>query len=185
MCDEKYGVYGWNASDIAYRGPQAFAYTDFTGFDCSKAFCPRGDNPWTLGVNEVQAVNCTGRQGSFYLSLRDKATAMIAYDAKLTEVQALLEASQAIGRVRLAFSNTSAATFVVPCPRARARARGLRSSSIALASFPRSRRAAPPRGGARRRRSEAAAPPALSLSLSAPFTTGTCATRATCSRSSS
>ena len=112
VCDEKYGVYGWNASDIAYRGPQAFAYTDFTGFDCSKAFCPTGDNPWTAGVNEVQAVNCSGKHGYFYLSLRDKATTMIAYDASLDEVQALLEKSKAIGRVRLAFTNRSDATYV-------------------------------------------------------------------------
>ena len=38
--------YGYNTSDVAYRGPYAYAYTDFTGYDCAKSFCPRGNNPY-------------------------------------------------------------------------------------------------------------------------------------------
>jgi hypothetical protein len=36
---------------IVYRGPYAFAATDFKGYACEKAWCPKGDNPRTYGGN--------------------------------------------------------------------------------------------------------------------------------------
>jgi len=35
------------------RGPYAFAATDFKGYDCAQAWCPKGDNPKTSGGTYV------------------------------------------------------------------------------------------------------------------------------------
>lgn len=32
-----------------YRGPFAMAATDFKGYDCQSALCPKGDNPRSRG----------------------------------------------------------------------------------------------------------------------------------------
>jgi hypothetical protein len=47
--------YGIEFTEKFYRGPYAFASTDFTGFNCGNAACPTGDNPQTSNqVNEIQ-----------------------------------------------------------------------------------------------------------------------------------
>ena len=38
-----------------YRGYYAYTHTDFSGYDCSKMECPRGDDHLTHGVNEVRS----------------------------------------------------------------------------------------------------------------------------------
>jgi hypothetical protein len=107
-CAERQGVYGVNMSDVAYRGPFAYAYTDFAGYDCSKALCPFGDNPYTFGENEIQTLNCTAKSGSFYLSFRDELSSEIQHDASAADVKAAIEASIAVGRVSVTFSGSAA-----------------------------------------------------------------------------
>ncbi|KAH8074190.1 hypothetical protein JL720_10748 [Aureococcus anophagefferens] len=34
-------------NQLQYRGPFAYTYTGWTGYQCSHAFCPTGDNPYT------------------------------------------------------------------------------------------------------------------------------------------
>ena len=41
-CLTALGEWPTNTSDVAYRGPFAYAYTDFTGYTCGRAFCPTG-----------------------------------------------------------------------------------------------------------------------------------------------
>ena len=43
--------------------------------------CPYGDNPKTVGVNEVQRVVCTADGGSFTLTFRQHTTSSIYYNA--------------------------------------------------------------------------------------------------------
>ena len=43
--------------------------------------CPYGDNPKTVGVNEVQRVVCTADGGFFTLTFRQHTTSSIYYNA--------------------------------------------------------------------------------------------------------
>jgi len=49
--------------DVTYRGPWAFAATDFIGYKCTEIGCPLGDDPYTYGVTEVQIVFCDAGSG--------------------------------------------------------------------------------------------------------------------------
>ena len=43
-----FSVGSFDVGSKFYRGPYAFAVSDYTGYDCSYMGCPRGDNPLTL-----------------------------------------------------------------------------------------------------------------------------------------
>lgn len=42
---------------ISCRGPYAFSATDFKGYNCGMALCPKGDYPYTTGGKLVMATN--------------------------------------------------------------------------------------------------------------------------------
>jgi hypothetical protein len=70
-----------NSTNRFYRGPYSFAATDYTGYACSQAQCPRGDNPSTRNdANEVQKIQCTAAGGHFYLTFRENTTLAIGYN---------------------------------------------------------------------------------------------------------
>ena len=63
-----------------------------TGYDCSLRGCPKGDDPTTAGVPEIQTVTCTATSGSFRLRFRRARTTAIAYNADAATVKSKLEA---------------------------------------------------------------------------------------------
>jgi hypothetical protein len=69
----------------------------FHGYDCSKRYCPMGDDPLTqtLVSNEVHTLICTCADtcsGTFTLSFKGYATAAIAYNAPQAVIKSRLEA---------------------------------------------------------------------------------------------
>ena len=54
----------------------------YSGFNCSRVDCPRGDIPETTGQrNEVARLECKATSGSFTLTFRGATTVAIPYDA--------------------------------------------------------------------------------------------------------
>ena len=70
-----------------YSGPHAFTWKPLTGYDCTRAECPKGDDILTPGQTEIQQINCTTNDGSFKLVFRNKATDAIPWDAPAQRVK--------------------------------------------------------------------------------------------------
>lgn len=53
------------------------------GFDCSRQSCPKGDDPLTAGVNEIQLIDCTCQSctGGVYFTFKDQRTSFISFNA--------------------------------------------------------------------------------------------------------
>jgi hypothetical protein len=90
-----------------YRGPYAFAVTDYTGHACGQMRCPQGDDPRTAGVLEVQSLLCYASAADmaagawFRLQFRENASMPIAASSSLASLQARLQAMYTLGSVRL------------------------------------------------------------------------------------
>lgn len=82
-----------------YRGPYAYAATDFTGYNCINALCPKGDNPRTIGYNEVQKLDCIADNGTFTLTFRENTTLPIAANTTAYQLKVALEQLYTIGEV--------------------------------------------------------------------------------------
>jgi len=77
----------------------------FTGFDCSLATCPFGDDPLTIGqVNEIQQLTCVATSGYFYLKFREQTTAQIPYSASPAALQQYLQTLSTIDWVNVTSS---------------------------------------------------------------------------------
>ena len=81
----------------------------FTGHDCSERLCPKGDDPMTSGVDEVQLVDCacTARprcNGTLALSFRGQSTRPIPHDAGPSIVQRRLSELSTIQDVSVDFA---------------------------------------------------------------------------------
>jgi hypothetical protein len=75
-----------------YRGPNAYSATDYTGYHCQHALCPKGDDPLTGGqFNEIQTLRCRANNGTFQLTFRENTTLPIAYNATKAEIKIALE----------------------------------------------------------------------------------------------
>jgi hypothetical protein len=75
-----------------YRGPYAWAVSDFAGYDCTYAGCPKGDNPLTRGqLNEIQKIWCKADNGTFRLTFRENTTLSIPYNASAAYLKNRLE----------------------------------------------------------------------------------------------
>lgn len=55
--------------------------------------CPTGDHVHTLGVTDVQRINCSGEVGVFTLNFRDGSTTELPFHASAIEMEAALEAT--------------------------------------------------------------------------------------------
>lgn len=87
-----------------YRGPYAYAATDFAGYNCAHAACPRGDDPLTgAQVNEIQRLKCRATAGSFHLIFRENTTLPILHNDTERTLQMKLEQLFTIGRVAVTF----------------------------------------------------------------------------------
>lgn len=83
---------GWDA-DMIY----GCACDDgYEGFDCSQKICPKGDDPLTPGVDEVQLIECTclssGCDGSFNFDFKNQYTNLMPLNstASLMKYQLLV-----------------------------------------------------------------------------------------------
>ncbi|CAM9369942.1 unnamed protein product [Phaeothamnion confervicola] len=97
-------------NSTTFRGPYAFADTDSFGYDCSLARCPRGDDPLTAGVNEVQRISCIGGFGTFTLAFRGAETVELQYDASADDVEAALGALSTLRNVAVTFEDDDVTT---------------------------------------------------------------------------
>jgi len=82
-----------------YRGPYAFAATNYFGYSCGLMECPKGDDPRTYGENEIQHLNCRANNGTFTLLFRDNYTLPISFNSTAKELQLALEQLPTIGSV--------------------------------------------------------------------------------------
>jgi len=96
-----------NNVEVTYSGPHAFTWKPLTGYDCTRAECPRGDDILTKGVTEIQQINCTTNDGAFKLVFRNKATDAIPWNAPAARVKKAIEKLSTIGKVNVIFTNTS------------------------------------------------------------------------------
>eukprot|EP01034_Spumella_vulgaris_P022370 gene22370-28492_t len=96
----------FDAEDLSkfYRGPYAFAATDFKGYNCGNALCPKGDNAKSRGVNEIQEFHCLADNGTFQLTFRENTTLPISYNATALELQQSLEQIYTISQVSVTTS---------------------------------------------------------------------------------
>ena len=65
----------------------------WTGISCSKIECPKGDDPLTPGLNEIQLIDCVNINsvGSIVLSYGDQFTKPIPHDATSAYIENVLE----------------------------------------------------------------------------------------------
>ncbi|KAH8051036.1 hypothetical protein JL722_11073 [Aureococcus anophagefferens] len=95
-------------NQLQYRGPFAYTYTGWTGYQCSHAFCPTGDNPYTWGVNEVQALNCSSRPTAPSTSRSAaRPPVRVPWWASAAELEARLEALPTIRDAAASLRNVS------------------------------------------------------------------------------
>ena len=91
------------------RPPWAFALTEWTGRTCSQALCPRGDNPFTWGENEIQEINCSApTRGAFNLTFGlSNVSVRIPWHATASELELKLETLPTLRDVRVWYANSS------------------------------------------------------------------------------
>lgn len=80
----------------------------FSGFDCSRFECPRGDIPETAGQRrETMHIECQADVGHFSVAFRGHASAAIPHDAPYGHVRDYLEKMPSVGRVEISMANYS------------------------------------------------------------------------------
>ena len=91
------------------RPPWAFALTEWTGRTCSQAFCPRGDNPFTFGQNEIQQINCSApTQDHFNLTFGlSNVSVRIPWHATAKELELRLETLPTLRDVNVWYANST------------------------------------------------------------------------------
>merc|ERR1711998_61332 len=87
-----------------FRGPFAYTFTDFYGYDCTRAMCPTGDDPITAGVNEIQMINCSASNGYFKMEFRNHLTGKIKFDSSAAVLQKALNDLWSIGEVKVTYT---------------------------------------------------------------------------------
>lgn len=99
-----------------YAGPKEYIsgiYVDnpqilgWTGYDCSRKWCPTGDDPRTDGQYEKQAIMCTNVDSNFTVTFRRQTTRQIPPNASVTTVANALMDLSTIGFVNVSFTNST------------------------------------------------------------------------------
>ena len=100
--------------------------TGWEGVGCEKRSCPKGDDPLTAGVNEVQLIDCqcSACTGGMYISFNGETTPLIPYDADDFLVQYYLSKFSSITSIAVQFlqgtqlcthaGSVTAITFEIP-----------------------------------------------------------------------
>ena len=85
----------------------------WTGYDCSQRSCPSGDDPFTVGTNGVQKVDCQCTaldcSGSFTISFRGSPVGVVQASAKASDFAAALNSLEQLRGVSVAFYTDDAA----------------------------------------------------------------------------
>uniref|UniRef100_A0A7S2RYU0 EGF-like domain-containing protein n=1 Tax=Rhizochromulina marina TaxID=1034831 RepID=A0A7S2RYU0_9STRA len=76
----------------------------WTGYDCSRRWCPTGDDPHSDGSFEVQLIYCTSTSGTFQLTFRRQTTTALSVAASASSIEAALEALGTVGDVGVSFT---------------------------------------------------------------------------------
>ena len=87
---------------LLHAGPYAYAATDFIGYNCQQALCPKGDNPRTMNTNfsnEIQMLQCRAVNGTFTLTFRENTTLPISINDTASQLEYRLEQLYTIGDV--------------------------------------------------------------------------------------
>lgn len=84
----------------------------WTGYDCSRRWCPTGDDPYTEGVYETQTIYCDQTSGDFTVSFRRDTSAPIAHDATAADIETALEAMTTISDVHVEFVDSATTACV-------------------------------------------------------------------------
>jgi len=91
-----------------YRGPYAYTATDWAGYTCAAAKCPKGDDPTTtVGVDEIQHFKCLADAGKFQFFFRENVTMFIDYDSTASELETSLEQLMTVNDVSVKIFSTS------------------------------------------------------------------------------
>lgn len=113
-----------------YNGPVSFVSGTFndnpkaggwTGYDCSRKWCPTGDDPLgPAGAYEVQTIGCSNRtgatgSGNFTLTFRGVASLAISPYASQQEIEEVLDSLQSIGDVGVVFPDVADGTNATAC----------------------------------------------------------------------
>ena len=85
-------------SGVIVSNPKLIGYT---GYDCSRRWCPYGDDPETDGQPEVQELSCDMDSGNFTLAYKGQTTSNLSYNSTLTQVENALMNLTTIGEVRI------------------------------------------------------------------------------------
>ena len=98
-------------TERTYRGPYAYASTLGGNYDCSEAECPRGDDVFTPGANEIQEIRCQAKAGRMKMVWRDSISPDIFWNFGREQIKEVFEFMLSVGRVEVWFGrNNNAST---------------------------------------------------------------------------
>ena len=97
-------------TERTYRGPYAYSSTLGASYDCSEAECPRGDDVFTPGVNEIQEVRCQAVSGRMKMLWRDTISPDIYWNYGREQIKEVFEFMLSVGRVEVWFGRDNNAT---------------------------------------------------------------------------
>eukprot|EP00607_Mallomonas_marina_P002978 CAMPEP_0182432722 /NCGR_PEP_ID=MMETSP1167-20130531/58449_1 /TAXON_ID=2988 /ORGANISM="Mallomonas Sp, Strain CCMP3275" /LENGTH=629 /DNA_ID=CAMNT_0024620567 /DNA_START=383 /DNA_END=2272 /DNA_ORIENTATION=- len=99
-----------------YRGPYAYAVSDWTSYDCSAAQCPRGDSPLLAGArNEIQLMRCRANNGTMKLYFRGNYSDDISYNATGSTLAQTLRNMYTIHNVDVSIDGANNSTNATIC----------------------------------------------------------------------
>eukprot|EP00615_Pteridomonas_danica_P005959 CAMPEP_0114354738 /NCGR_PEP_ID=MMETSP0101-20121206/19708_1 /TAXON_ID=38822 ORGANISM="Pteridomonas danica, Strain PT" /NCGR_SAMPLE_ID=MMETSP0101 /ASSEMBLY_ACC=CAM_ASM_000211 /LENGTH=727 /DNA_ID=CAMNT_0001496363 /DNA_START=304 /DNA_END=2487 /DNA_ORIENTATION=+ len=116
--DQMHGCHCDTRNDLQpYNGPKSHIsgiYVDnpkvggWSGYDCSRKWCPTGDDPLASGSFEEQTILCKNNTGNFTVSFRGVISDPISPSANASEFKEVLEGLTTIGEVDVTFPSSGA-----------------------------------------------------------------------------
>ena len=77
------------------------------GYDCSLKSCPKGDDPLTSGIDEVQLIECTADGGTIAIEFRGEYTARLPFSVTAGQLEYELEKLSSIDDITVEFYDTA------------------------------------------------------------------------------
>jgi hypothetical protein len=111
--DKVFGCHCDSRNDLQpYNGPKSYisgVYVDnpriggWSGYDCSRKWCPTGDDPLASGNFEEQTVVCQNNTGNFTLTFRGVESEPISPSLNASEFKSILQEMTTIGEIDVDF----------------------------------------------------------------------------------